>query len=533
MERFSAVPARPASGSGIGPREYGACFLALAVGAVAAAAGPQWGPLAVGGALLLGLLATWAWRRLDAAVAAFAFLIPLQVRLNLPGDWSLAAGFIVITGLGAIFLYRQLVSAAAGEAVESVGVPGAPGRTCLDWQLPVLLFAGAAVMSLWVAIDLGEAGRRLLYLLWFLLLFWLVPRCVRSEAALDRVLRATMAAATIAALIGLVQFVLQFVVGTFPLLYFWIGFITPVLEGERVAASYQSYSTNWVLPMGGQSIMRAIGPFSGPPDAAQYLAVCLPLLGARLLMRPQIRLRDLVAPGILLLFLVLTFSRQAWVGLLFALPAMYLGSVAVRSGRLRQRLGYLIAGGAVSLALVLAVGSVDSSGPAGSVAERLRSIGDRSDLSNQDRFMTWSGALGRAEEYPVLGLGVGNYAAVIGDRHGSYSHNTYLDVLVETGPLGLLGLLGILGWGGYSAWDVVRRARTPLLQAVGIGSLGAMVALSVIFFFDDAFYIPRAGQAFWLLLGLIAAARQIVPAAGQEGAGERTRSAEPFAMPIV
>ena len=35
------------------------------------------------------------------------------------------------------------------------------------------------------------------------------------------------------------------------------------------------------------------------------------------------------------------------------------------------------------------------------------------------------------------------------------------------------------------------------------------------------------------LLGLIAAARQIVHAAGQDGAGERTRSAEPFAMPVV
>jgi O-antigen ligase len=531
MERPSPVSAR-ASAPGTWHLAPGTAFLALAVGAVVAAAGPKWGPLAVGGALLLGLLATWAWRQLDAAVAAFAFLIPLQVRLNLPGDWSLAAGFIAISGLGAIFLYRQLVGAAADETVGRVEEPDASGRSDLDWQLPVLLFAGAAVMSLWVAIDLGEAGRRLLYLGWFLLLFWLVPRCVRSEAALDRVLRATMVAATIAALIGLVQFVLQFVVGTLPLLYFWIRFITPVLEGERVAASYQAYDTNWLL-WTTPPLMRAVGTFSGPPDAAQYLAVCLPLLGARLLQRPRIRARELIASGVLLLFLVLTFSRQAWVGLLCALPVMYLGSIALRFGRLRQRLGCLIAVGALLLTGVLVVGSADPTGPAGTVAERLRSIGDRNDISNEHRFLTWSNAIVVAERYPLLGAGVGNFAAVVGDRRGSYSHNTYLDVLVETGPLGLLGLLGVLGWGLGSAWGIIRCARTPVLQAVGVGSLGAMVALSVIFFFDDAFYIPRAGQAFWLLLGLIAAAHRISSASGQEGNAERKQGADPIAMPVV
>jgi O-antigen ligase len=531
MERPSPVSAK-ASEPGTWHLAPGTAFLALAVGAVAAVAGPKWGPLAVGGALLLGLLATWAWRRLDAAVAAFAFLIPLQVRLNLPGDWSLAAGFIAISGLGAVFLYRQLVGAAADETVGSEGDAGASGRSDLDWQLPVLLFAGAAVMSLWVAIDLGEAGRRLLYLVWFLLLFWLVPRCVRSEAALDRVLRATLAAAAIAAVIGLVQFALQFVVGTLPLLYFWIRFVTPILEGERVASSYQTYSTNWLL-LTTPPLMRAIGTFSGPPDAAQYLAVCLPLLGARLLQRPHIRVREMIGPSILLLFLVLTFSRQAWIGLLCALPVMYLAGTKLRDGHLRRRLGYLIAGGVLLLTGVFVAGTADPASPAGHVAERLRSIGDRNDRSNDHRFRSWSQALMVTERHPVLGTGLGNYAVAVEERRGAYSHSTYLDVLAETGPLGLLGLLGILGWGLGSAWDVVRRGRTPTLQAVGVGALGAMTALTLIFFVDDAFYIPRAGQAFWLLLGLIAAARQILSAAEQEGAGERNRSADPFAMPAV
>src|SRR5262249_58788394 len=139
------------------------------------------------------------------------------------------------------------------------------------------------------------------------------------------------------------------------------------------------------------------------------------------------------------------------------------------------------------------------------VVDRLRSIGDRSDESNMARFDTWLSALALAEEHPIVGAGLGNYATAVGDLHGTYSHSTYLDVLAETGPVGLLGLMLLLAWAAAGAWQVACQARRPELQAFGLGALGSVVALAAIFFFDDAFYFPRAGQAFWLLLGLLAA----------------------------
>jgi hypothetical protein len=97
-------------------------LVALAGGAVVAVAGPKWGPFLVAGACLLGLVSAGAWRRPDAALAGLALLIPLQVRLNLPGNWSLAVGFVAISGLAAVVVYRQLLNADPGSLREPPGV---------------------------------------------------------------------------------------------------------------------------------------------------------------------------------------------------------------------------------------------------------------------------------------------------------------------------------------------------------------------------------------------------------------------------
>jgi O-antigen ligase len=475
----------------------GYCLLALIAGAAVAILGTPWSALLVAAVGLLVPIAFWTWRRPERLVVALAVLIPLQVRLNVPGGWALAIGFVVISALAAVVIYQEILRP--------------PSRRCL---LPTAycLLPLAALMSLWAAADLLEAGRRLLYLGWFLILAWLVPRCLRDEAAVARVLKATVVAAVVAAGIGLAQFALQFIVGTLPLLAFWIQFVTPILEGERVATSYLEFGTNWVLIVAGRPLMRAVGTFSGPPDAAQYLGACVPLAIALLLHRERVRARDLLALAILGAFLLLTFSRQAWLGMVAALVVMALASWRARPGigdlRLRRRLGAVVLAGVLALGFTIGSGAAGRGGGIG-LAERLLSIGDRGEASNQDRLQTWATALVLAEQRPILGSGLGNYASGLGERRGAYSHNTYLDLLVETGPLGLLGLLALLGWGAGSAWTVARRAPTERLRAAGIGWLGALAALAVIFFFDDAFFFPRAGQAFWLLLGTLAAGREI------------------------
>lgn len=480
---------------------------ALVLGAGVTLAGPRWGPLLGGASLLAFTFLVVVGRRPDLGMALFAFLIPLQARVNLPRDLSLAIGFLVISGLTLVAVYRELL--------PRVGKPPRDGNA--HFLLPLTLFVGAALMSLWVAEELGEAARRGLYLAWFLALFWLTPRLVRGTETLVRVLRALSVATGIAAVIGLAQFALQFVVGALPLMWFWVEHVMPILEGERVAATHLQHGTNWILHVGGQPLMRAIGPFSGPPDAAQYLAIAVPLLTALTLQRPRLQWRDVACLSLAVLFLGASFSRQAWVGIFLGFLAMLL--IGARGGRRRnaardllpRRLGLLLAIGSMAGALLVVAGSIQRDGPLGAVANRFQSILDPRDTSNQERFATWRSAFGLAEERPVLGAGLANYGVAVGDRRGAYSHNTYLDVLVEIGPLGLLGLLLLLGWAFSAAARIARGARDGEVRAFGMGAAGAIVAIAVIFFFDDAFFFPRAGQAFWLLLGLIVAAERLEP----------------------
>lgn len=511
-------------------------ILALFIGIAVAVAGPLFSPLLVGGPLLMGAALAWVWHRPDAGVAALAFLIPLQVRLNLPGDWSLALGFVAICGLAAVAAYRGLTDAACPTSPRGLGdrdasAIGSPTRRSratdkdrFHYLLPVAcwLLIAAGLASLFPAAQKGEAFRRGLYLGWFLLLLWLVPQCVRSPEAVVGVTRAGLAAASLAALIGVAQFAAQLWVGALPLMTFWIEFVTPILEGERVAASYLEHGTNWVLWVGGQPILRAIGPFSGPPDVAQYLGIALPIAIALALSRPRLRGRELAALSILILFLLLSFSRQGWVGIVAGLLVIAAGAAATGGRMLSRRVGLLLAVAGLSATTALVAGSLQREGPLAAVVDRLRSFGDPGDVSSLARFETWRTALVLAEERPLLGAGLGNYGSAAGERRGTYSHNTYLDLLVETGPLGLLGLLLLLAWAATGAWHVAYRGQTPELRAFGLGALGAVAALALIFFFDDAFFFPRAGQAFWLLLGLIAAGARFAPPAPGLAASPRS-----------
>jgi O-antigen ligase len=478
-------------------------------------AGPRWSLLLAGFPLLIALVA-WSWKQPGAALVALALLIPIQARINLPGDWSLAIGFIAISGLAAVVVYREMALGAwclvlgRGDGQPDRHQSYRPLSPSTKHQAPstaLFLLITSALASFWMAVELGEAARRTLYLGWFLLLFWVVPRCVRSPEAVYRVARAIPFATLVVAVIGLAQFAAQFWVGPLPLAAFWVERVTPILEGERVAASYGQVGTNWILWIGGQPILRAIGPFSGPPDAAQYLGVALPLAVALALYRKRLRAWDLAGLGLLSLFFALSFSRQAWVGVLAGLIGIALAAWPLPGARtLARRLGFFLSLGLVVGTTGLVWGSVQREGPLGAVVDRLRSIGDSSDTSNRDRLQTWAQALVIAEEHPILGTGLGNFGSATGERRGTYSHNTYLDFLVEVGPLGLLGLLLLLAWAGTSARRLARAGPTPELRAFGLGAFGSVIALAVIFFFDDAFFFPRAGQAFWLLLGLIAAA---------------------------
>ena len=83
---------------------------------------------------------------------------------------------------------------------------------------------------------------------------------------------------------------------------------------------------------------------------------------------------------------------------------------------------------------------------------RLFSYGTLHPYTWGDRVVMWKAALRIFERYPVLGAGIGNYELLMykvvnpeeyGGKHHLHAHSTYLEVLSETGVLGLLSFLFI------------------------------------------------------------------------------------------
>jgi O-antigen ligase len=107
---------------------------------------------------------------------------------------------------------------------------------------------------------------------------------------------------------------------------------------------------------------------------------------------------------------------------------------------------------------------------------------------------------------PIWGIGPGNYPVYfVGDEYRFMPgrtpimrelHNTYLDVAVELGTIGLLLFLALLG----SALSETRRALIggEAQRAAGLALLLALLAL-----FAASFFMPNKDMRYlWLLLGL-------------------------------
>jgi O-antigen ligase len=129
-----------------------------------------------------------------------------------------------------------------------------------------------------------------------------------------------------------------------------------------------------------------------------------------------------------------------------------------------------------------------------------------------ERIAHWVAALRMWEMQPWLGVGPGNYAVVYAsvalprwDDPLGHAHNIYLNVLAETGIVGLLAF-GFM-WLALGGW-VVRQAlrpRDPFAHALAVGVAGVLAHLAAHSVFDNLFVQGMVVHlAFWLAVVAIA-----------------------------
>ena len=247
---------------------------------------------------------------------------------------------------------------------------------------------------------------------------------------------------------------------------------------------------------------RIAGPFGGSRlsnRAGVFFAIFLPLLVAWTLFLRGHRIKRLLAIaaiGVLVVAIMLTFSRQSYL-------------IAVVTTLLLLLRRHLLLAGLLALATVPAL-SMLPEGVTQRVVEtqQIDEIGDAQlDVSTVSRFEIWEGAMRMWADHPA-GVGLGRFPGYIGsysDHEGRDAHNMYVLLLAECGPLGFLAMVWLL-WRLLRLSLTVRRSSPQddsESQALAVGFALSAVAMGMGNLYGTAFNEGLVMANFWILCGLV------------------------------
>lgn len=454
-------------------------------------------------AVLAAGLAVVAWAVATLPVSTVTLLAGAAAATLLLLRWP----WLIWPSLGALLSFTSALKVGAVSATEVVlaglivlwFVDGVRRKQlAITFSAPVngaCIFIGVMLISMTQAADLGEAAAEVVKWVEFVVVI-LLSRQMIAKRHVVWIVSGLLLGSTAQAALGLYQFIYR------------IG-------------------PEWFVILG--RFMRASGTFRQPNPFAGYLGMSLPVAlsmaiwswGGLLTVRSLGDWRRLAwatfftgASAVIGAGLLASWSRGAWLG-----AAAAVTTVAVLRSR-RAALATAIASLLVVVALLL--GSFSPQMIPAPLSNRLAALpaylGLNDVLSQEvndenfaviERVAHWAAAIRMWALAPWLGVGPGNYAVVYPNVHLprwnealGHAHNLYLNVLAETGLVGLGAFL--LFWGAIGVWTW-RQLRQALRcgdawsSALIVGVVGALVHVAVHSVFDNLFVQGMYLQlAIWL-----------------------------------
>jgi O-antigen ligase/tetratricopeptide (TPR) repeat protein len=274
----------------------------------------------------------------------------------------------------------------------------------------------------------------------------------------------------------------------------------------------------WIRPADGTFAWNVGGPFLNHSHLAAYLNLGLGLALGLLFhgewrdffRRESTQLWVAFAAGLIAVGVISSHSRSGFLGLMVAgvVLAALLGRRLVASG-----FGLAIVAVMIGFYLLL-LGSSSSS----SFGSRLATILDARNEGYQTRIELWRAAIDCWRTRPIWGYGLGAFPAAISPfayrSHPvffSRADNEYLDVLVESGLVGLsliAAFMAGVGWLGYRSLTYL-----PAGSRRGVvgGAIFGMVALAVQSCADYAPHVPGVGMLAVTLCAIITRVGLTIP----------------------
>ena len=412
----------------------------------------------------------------------------------------------------------------------------APLKTLLETETHLMFDVGQlallATLGIWIARNIAD--RRRLDLVWTPML---IPLMLFTFAASLSLFVSLSPAGTITELAKWVEMIVVIALAVSLSRDYGVGWIAAAVVFAAVVQAiigiYQFYGGSgapplWILDF---TRFRAFGSFGQPNPFGAYMGLTLPLALSvttstgietwtllRSDQRNLMRISGLrcvlfaIGTAIIAYGLYVSWSRGAWIGFLAALGVMLL--FAPR----RPLIGFALMG-------VLAIGGLGAWAagvlPASVVArisdfsQEFAGFGDIRGLVITDanyavleRLAHWQAAIGMANDSPWLGVGFGDYEVAY-PRYQlmnwrfplGHAHNYYLNLLAETGIIGLIGY--IVAWLMIFALTLRVLYRTKGLdRGIALGLLGTWVHLAVHSIFDKL-YVNNLYLHLGVMLGLI------------------------------
>ena len=355
-------------------------------------------------------------------LAFYFFTLPFQFALSPSEGVDLHLSRLFALGIFGIWVFRGLIA-------KEVHLPK---------SVPVLFFFSflfiASISALW-AVEPFWSVRKAFF---FLSLFPLLPVLYDTfehggtRSALI-VLQAFVFGASIAACIGILQFMFQFFIGVDRVYGFWIGTVLPFFLGGSFGTEVAAYPS-LLANIGGMTVLRATAFFPDPHMFSYYMGMSLPFAVALACLekRSSERYLFIAAVGVILIADFLSFSRGGYIGLATAGLATL---IILRKTIIFSYRSKIV----VILSLFSIISFIFIPNP---VVSRLLTSFNVEEGSNSGRIAMWQEAGMHLFGAPLLGYGLGNYPLVVDPladyRKPIYAHDIFLDIAVETGLIGAL-----------------------------------------------------------------------------------------------
>ncbi|MGH9838069.1 MAG: O-antigen ligase family protein [Blastocatellia bacterium] len=313
----------------------------------------------------------------------------------------------------------------------------------------------------------------------------------------------------------LVIFVLMYnLIDTRKRLYWFLQLLVFVTVGHAIDAIRKYLKGEFTL---GQSRIEGSvdGMFGNPNSLAMALDLMVPvaIMLAFITTRRKPRLFYLACTLALVGGVLATLSRGAFLAL-GAIGAVLLWKLS-RNRRVRT---FLVVG------LMLIPMARFAPSKLKSRISTIFSIESDATLSAQERKELLMQGIAMIPDYWILGVGMNNYS-LYSTRHMS-AHNTYLEILIELGILGLIAYLIIIIAPMIALWRIelqtanAPRGPTREIHYLSVGLQASIVGFCICSFFGSVQYIwfPYYIAALGIALKRIHAAeqRERAPAAGEE-----------------